>query len=490
MTSRDPTLLLKQRKTPRALQRVMTVEEVERLIAAAHDPLERAVPEVLYATGVRVSELVKLRLEDVDFGSRVMRVKKGKGGKDRIVLFGEPAEKAIRQYQDWRPSEAGYLFEAPARKGHICRQCASWQAHIYVNGTHHNFAIGKVSEIPTLEQAREVFELLASKIPGYSAVPRRPYCPVAIRDVLHRLAHRAGLGRVYPHALRRAIACHMLKGGGETADGGKLRAIQDLLGHDQPLDDHDLHAPDNGRAREGSREVPPARTDKKETQMSTRNKTSIVPEEIIPTDRGQVARDFKQMIAQIVEQKVSQAMSNHDSALLEPWFQSKEIENEIKRRQTVTEQRKWTYYFEDWGCIVCRSAPRYRRTWGPKYIDKAKMEALREKGMKWEDIAKELGVGHNTLDRFRKGRFRGKEPIERPESPEPVREATLETGAHKALGMCGTCYSVVVTRLRSTLAKHAPPANSAELGFMDTVRLAREALAPAATGLAKARRGK
>jgi hypothetical protein len=50
-----------------------------------------------------------------------------------------------------------------------------------------------------------------------------------------------------------------------------------------------------------------------------------------------------------VEQKVSQAMSNHDSALLEPWFQSQEIENEIKRRQTVTEQRKWTYYFEDWG---------------------------------------------------------------------------------------------------------------------------------------------
>lgn len=232
LTSRDPTLLIKERKMPQPLQRVMTVEEVERLIGAARDPLERAVPEVLYATGVRVSELVKLRLEDVDIVSRVMRVKKGKGGKDRIVLFGEPAEEAIRQYQDWRPSEAGYLFEAPARKGHICRQCASWQAHVYVNGTHHSFAIGKVSEIPTLEQAREVFDLLASKIPGYSVAPRRPYCPVAIRDVLHRLAHRAGLGRVYPHALRRAFACHMLKGGGDGTDGGKLRAIQELLGHE------------------------------------------------------------------------------------------------------------------------------------------------------------------------------------------------------------------------------------------------------------------
>jgi hypothetical protein len=107
------------------------------------------------------------------------------------------------------------------------------------------------------------------------------------------------------------------------------------------------------------------------------------------------------------------------------------------------------------------------------------MEALREKGMKWVDIAKELGVAHTTLQRFRSGSFRGKEPIERPEAPEK-----LETGSHKALGMCAACYSVIVSRLRSTLARHAPPANAAELGFMDTVRLAREALAPVAEALA------
>jgi site-specific recombinase XerD len=236
LTSRDPTLLLRQRKIPRPLQRVMTVEEVERLIGTARDPLERAVPEVLYSTGVRVSELVSLRLEDIMWGVEgtqlsSVRVRGGKGNKDRTVLFGEKAAAAIREYQKWRPSQRGFLFEAPGRNGHICRQDMSWQAHVYVNGTKHNFSIGSVAEIPTLEQAREIFELLASKIPGYYAVPRRPYCPVAIRDVLHRLAHRAGLGRVHPHALRRAMACHMLKGGGDTLDGGKLRAIQDLLGH-------------------------------------------------------------------------------------------------------------------------------------------------------------------------------------------------------------------------------------------------------------------
>jgi hypothetical protein len=68
--------------------------------------------------------------------------------------------------------------------------------------------------------------------------------------------------------------------------------------------------------------------------MARKNKNSIErgPQEassdtmLIPLDRGQIARDFKQMIARIVEEKVSQAMSNHDSALLEPWFQSQEIE--------------------------------------------------------------------------------------------------------------------------------------------------------------------
>ena len=82
-----------------------------------------------------------------------------------------------------------------------------------------------MSEIPTREQASEIFENLASKIPGYHATPARPYTPQSIREVLHRLAHRAKLGRVHPHALRRALACHMLQSGGD------LRSIQDLLGH-------------------------------------------------------------------------------------------------------------------------------------------------------------------------------------------------------------------------------------------------------------------
>jgi len=62
--------------------------------------------------------------------------------------------------------------------------------------------------------------------------------------------------------------------------------------------------------------------------------------------------NLKLEIARMVEENVQQAMSGK-GAELQPFFGSKEIAYEIKRRQTVHEQNKFTYYFEDWGCMVC-----------------------------------------------------------------------------------------------------------------------------------------
>jgi len=178
----DPTFLLARRKLPYRLPRVLSPDEVERLIGAAQTPLERAIVEVLYATGVRVSELVNFRLDDIQWAREKLqpssiRLHKGKGGKDRVALFGSKAAEAIRAYQKFRPSKAGFLFEAPARDG------------------------------------------------GFVPIPQRPYTARAIRVVLTALGRRAGLGRVHPHMLRRACASHLLQ------DGADLRVVQELLGH-------------------------------------------------------------------------------------------------------------------------------------------------------------------------------------------------------------------------------------------------------------------
>ena len=98
------------RKVRSRLPVLLVVDEVKILIDAATTPFERAVVEVLHATGVRVSEFVSLREEDIlwhgDGGS--IRVKNGKGGKERVVFFGKHAAEAIREYVQWRgPSQKG-----------------------------------------------------------------------------------------------------------------------------------------------------------------------------------------------------------------------------------------------------------------------------------------------------------------------------------------------------------------------------------------------
>lgn len=228
----DPTLKLPYRKLPGRLPRVLTIDEVDRLIAAARSPLEGAVAEFLYATGVRVSELTALRLENIDFATGVARVKKGKGGKDRIVLFGRKADAALRRMIEWRPPKAGFLFESPARLGHMLVHHGSWIGRFYdksvTAGCHcREVRIGRVSDLPTHPQAQRVFDRILAATPSYKPLPARPYAGGVIQRMIRQMGIRAGIGRVHPHALRRAFASHMLEGGAD------LRAIQDLLGHEK-----------------------------------------------------------------------------------------------------------------------------------------------------------------------------------------------------------------------------------------------------------------
>jgi len=139
---------------------------------------DRAILELLYATGVRVAELVQLDLRDIDFNNKLLRVF-GKRRKERIVPFGEPAAKALRDYLMIREK---FLMNAPVTKRDAQPLILNYQG--------------------TRMTTRSVGRLVEKYI---------------------RMC--AGIHDISPHALRHSFATHLLDSGAD------LRDIQALLGH-------------------------------------------------------------------------------------------------------------------------------------------------------------------------------------------------------------------------------------------------------------------
>jgi len=169
----DPTANLPTTRLLRQLPSVLTREEVERLLAqpdrdAPRGLRDRALLEVLYATGLRVSELVNLRRGDLNLDLGLVRCM-GKGSKERIVPVGEPAAQAVRAYLATRRDAAPALFLG--NKGKALTRVQFWR-------------------------------------------------------IISRYARQAGIRQtVSPHTLRHSFATHLLEGGAD------LRVIQELLGH-------------------------------------------------------------------------------------------------------------------------------------------------------------------------------------------------------------------------------------------------------------------
>lgn len=186
----DPCAIIEGPKLARSLPKTLSVEEVDLLLKAAStygdtisDGVKRSyrqarticLMEVLYATGLRVSELVGLPVAAVGGTERMIGVK-GKGGRERLVPLSEPAIDAIIHYLACRKQMLGeakspWLFPSRGKSGHLTR---------------HRFA-----------------------------------------QMLKELAEKAQIDpiRLSPHTLRHAFASHLL------ANGADLRSVQQLLGH-------------------------------------------------------------------------------------------------------------------------------------------------------------------------------------------------------------------------------------------------------------------
>jgi site-specific recombinase XerD len=220
---------IRSRKVPKRLPHAKSEEEIKKLIAAARTPRDLAILELGYASGLRVSELANLRIEDVNLEARSLIVRQGKGGKDRIGLFGRPAAAALRDYLGKRTT--GRLFLQRHQQGGV------WRGHygIWFGQWRETDKTGKRVmrtvrlgdyELPTKERARLALDAyLRDKLPEKESDTQGLSTRTLYR-VIVAAAKRAGLTGVHPHILRHSCATHCLN------HGMDIRHIQELLGHE------------------------------------------------------------------------------------------------------------------------------------------------------------------------------------------------------------------------------------------------------------------
>jgi integrase/recombinase XerD len=177
--SEDPSVNIAMPKIGRSLPQSLTEQDVESLLAAPKvaEPLghrDRTMLEVLYATGVRVSELINLKLSQINLNQGVLRIV-GKGDRERLIPLGDEAQDWIREFIDGPRGEillerqTDYLF--PTRRGDRMTRQAFWH-------------------------------------------------------IIKRYAKKAGISKkLSPHTVRHAFATHLLN------NGADLRVVQLLLGH-------------------------------------------------------------------------------------------------------------------------------------------------------------------------------------------------------------------------------------------------------------------
>jgi site-specific recombinase XerD len=222
-----------RRKLPRRLPRTLSEEEIKRLIAAAGSIRDRAILELGYASGLRVNELANLRVEDVDLRRRSLIVRQGKGGNDRIALFGRPASAALRKYLGKRTTGFLFLPHPPHRQrgGLWLDRYHTWFGQWRETDENGKRVMRTVRlgdyELPTKERARAALDAyLADKLPSEQAgAPQRRLSTKQLWRVVTATAKRAGITGVHPHLLRHGCATHCLN------HGMDIRFVQELLGH-------------------------------------------------------------------------------------------------------------------------------------------------------------------------------------------------------------------------------------------------------------------
>ncbi len=173
LTNTNPALALEQPKLPKKLPKVLNITEIETLLKDDLSVTEHLMMELLYSCGFRVSELVNLKLSDIDIHSKYIRCF-GKGSKERIVPIGENARSAIEEYLPHRELLIG-KFHLQTRR-------------LLISNTGHELT------------RQDVYKFIRKQ-----------------GEKIHK--------HISPHTLRHTFATHLIE------NGADLRIVQELLGH-------------------------------------------------------------------------------------------------------------------------------------------------------------------------------------------------------------------------------------------------------------------
>jgi integrase/recombinase XerC len=183
MIKTNPAELVQSPKIEKYVPLFLTFEEMLKVIetktgTGTKGMREKAIVELFYSSGIRLSELVGLNISDIDFTGGLIKVR-GKGRKERIVPVGDPALNAVRGYLEIR------------------------------------------------NEVSKTNEQLRSAMPVFIGKDKARISTRTVERILDKVVHMAGLNRkISPHVLRHTFATHMMEAGAD------LRAIQELLGHE------------------------------------------------------------------------------------------------------------------------------------------------------------------------------------------------------------------------------------------------------------------
>ncbi|MEM3860901.1 MAG: tyrosine-type recombinase/integrase [Thermoplasmatales archaeon] len=162
---------LKAPKRPQKVPNYLTVDEVKAVLGSCKDLRERLIVKLLVYTGLRVSELCSLKLSDVDIASRTIRVRNGKGDKDRLVVFSTDVVQDLKAY---------LAYQKNGQKGEFL----------------------------------------------FSTARSKRISPVTVERIIRSIGARSGIQKkITPHTFRHTFATSLLR------NGADLRMIQILLGH-------------------------------------------------------------------------------------------------------------------------------------------------------------------------------------------------------------------------------------------------------------------